>query len=293
MAELRARLSQNVDGEFFVDHTCIDCDTCRQLAPAVYSRSDEIEQSYVSSQPQSDEETTRALMALVACPTSSIGTVHRLNAREAARRFPELVADNIYYCGFTSAASFGASSYLVRQPDSNFLVDSPRAAAPLVRRLREMGGVRRLLLTHRDDVADHKRLRGFFNCERVLHEHDVSPGTRDVEVKLTIREPAPLGDGVVAIPVPGHTRGSVAYLYLNKYLFTGDHLWWSPKVGALHASYGVCWYNWRDQIRSMERLLDFRFEWVLPGHGQRYHASARVMKRELEQLIARMRKAAA
>jgi len=81
-------------------------------------------------------------MALVACPTSSIGTVHRLNAREAARRFPELVADNIYYCGFTSAASFGASSYLVRQPDSNFMVDSPLAAAPLVRRLREMGGVR-------------------------------------------------------------------------------------------------------------------------------------------------------
>ena len=26
----------NVDGEFFVDSTCIDCDACRQIAPAVF-----------------------------------------------------------------------------------------------------------------------------------------------------------------------------------------------------------------------------------------------------------------
>ncbi|XP_015064361.1 uncharacterized protein LOC107009532 [Solanum pennellii] len=28
-----ARRPQNVSGEFFVDHTCIDCDTCRWMAP--------------------------------------------------------------------------------------------------------------------------------------------------------------------------------------------------------------------------------------------------------------------
>ena len=33
MASLAKLLPENVPGEFFVDSTCIDCDTCRQLAP--------------------------------------------------------------------------------------------------------------------------------------------------------------------------------------------------------------------------------------------------------------------
>jgi glyoxylase-like metal-dependent hydrolase (beta-lactamase superfamily II) len=140
-------------------------------------------------------------------------------------------------------------------------------------------------------VADHARFRKQFGCERTIHRLEVSPAMRDIEVQLHITEPAPLGDDFVAIPVPGHTRGSLAYLYREKFLFSGDHLWWSPNVRALHASRRVCWYDWKEQIRSMERLLEFRFEWVLPGHGRRYQArSAGAMKREIQELILRMRK---
>jgi hypothetical protein len=40
----------------------------------------------------------------------------------------------------------------------------------------------------------------------------------------------------------------------------------------------------------MERLLAYEFEWVLPGHGQRFRAdSPAAMRRELERVIARMR----
>jgi hypothetical protein len=39
----------------------------------------------------------------------------------------------------------------------------------------------------------------------------------------------------------------------------------------------------------MERLLDYRFEWVLPGHGYRLHLEADAMRRELEALIGRMK----
>ncbi|KAL8129657.1 hypothetical protein V2J09_018812 [Rumex salicifolius] len=31
--ELRKSRPQNVAGEFYVDHTCINCDTCRWMAP--------------------------------------------------------------------------------------------------------------------------------------------------------------------------------------------------------------------------------------------------------------------
>lgn len=290
MARLEARLAQNVEGEFFVDDTCIDCDTCRQLAPSVYARSAQIEQSFVFQQPSSEAQRIRALMALVACPTASIGTLSNTNARSAASRFPERVDAEVYYCGFTSTASFGGSSYLVRRKNGNVLVDSPRAAAPLIRRIVELGGVRRMLLTHRDDVADHARFSEIFQCERVMHKDDISGATREVETQLAGHDPTSLEDEFEAIPVPGHTRGSVVFLYQRRFLFTGDHLWWSPNVKGLHASQRVCWYNWKKQTASMERLLDYEFEWVLPGHGWRYQAeSPAAMRQELEKLVLRMR----
>ena len=39
MANIKKRLPQNVEGEFFVDSTCIDCDACRQLAPETFTES--------------------------------------------------------------------------------------------------------------------------------------------------------------------------------------------------------------------------------------------------------------
>jgi hypothetical protein len=38
----------------------------------------------------------------------------------------------------------------------------------------------------------------------------------------------------------------------------------------------------------MKSLRGYRFEWVLPGHGRRYHANANTMAQELEKCIAWM-----
>jgi ferredoxin len=50
MANFFKRLKTNVEGNFFVDSTCIDCDTCRQLAPATFS--EEGDYSAVFRQPE-------------------------------------------------------------------------------------------------------------------------------------------------------------------------------------------------------------------------------------------------
>jgi hypothetical protein len=42
----------------------------------------------------------------------------------------------------------------------------------------------------------------------------------------------------------------------------------------------------------MEKLLAYRFEWVLPGHGRIGHAPAEQMQRHLENCLAWMKKAA-
>ena len=289
MARIEERLPENAEGEFYVDASCIDCATCRVVAPAVFGSLPR-DLAYVHHQPATEAENERAMMALVACPTASIGTVHRSDAREAAGAFPEPLEDEVHYCGYAAEASFGASSYLIVRPSGNVLVDSPRAAGPLLRRIGQLGGVRWMFLSHRDDVADHARFRRHFGCERLMHANDVTRDTADVERKVEGDDVVRLADDLVLIPVPGHTRGSAALLYRDRFLFTGDHLMGREDGSALYASRGVCWYSWPEQIRSMERLLDFDFAWVLPGHGGRYRAdSPAAMRREVERVIARMR----
>ena len=293
MARLVDRLPENVAGDFYVDASCIDCGTCREVARETFGiDGSATEQSYVRRQPASEEERLRAGMALVACPTSSIGDVSKSTLAAAVASFPEAILPElgVYFCGYAAESSFGARSYLVRREGGNVLVDSPRMASPLASRFDELGGVRQLFLTHRDDVADHAEWAARLGCERILHARDVTSGTRAVERKLEGDEPIRLADDLVAIPVPGHTRGSVALLYGDEVLFTGDHLWATEDGTRLHASRSVCWYSWPEQIRSVERLLEHRFSIVLPGHGRRFRAkSANAMRGELERLIARMR----
>src|SRR5688500_8175272 len=140
MARTDLALPENVPGDLFVDETCIDCDTCRQIEPAVYGRTRR-DLSFVRKQPETGAEKVRALMALLSCPTSSIGTHSKPDLAPALARLPEPIAQDIYYCGFTAESSFGATSYLIRRGAGNVLVDSPRAAKPLIRRLEELGGV--------------------------------------------------------------------------------------------------------------------------------------------------------
>lgn len=294
VARLADRLPDNAEGEVFVDSSCIDCATCRMLAPDTFAYSEARGQTIVRAQPGESHTRRRAALALVACPTSSIGTVSKdaLDVRSAAIAFPEPVAgrDDVFYCGYAAESSFGARAWLVQRPAGNVLVDSPRAAKPLLDRIHALGGVAQLFLTHRDDVADHAQLRARFGCERILHAADVSSDTRDVERRLDGVEPIRLGPDLLAIPVPGHTRGSTALLYDEAVLFTGDHLWATADRRDLVASRSVCWHSWPEQIHSVERLLDHRFEQILPGHGHPFRAASPAAMREaLEKLLKRLR----
>ena len=281
MADPKIAYPENVAGNFFVDETCIDCDLCRQIAPSVFK--EEWDHSIVSHQPESPEEAHRAAMALVACPTASIGARHKIDAAATAAAFPEHVDENVHFCGYASRNSYGASSYLIVRPEGNVLVDSPRFAAPLVRRIEEMGGVSLMVFSHQDDIADHEKFHEHFGCPRVIHRAD-SRGLR-AEKLLEGDDPTPLGQDLLTIPVPGHTRGHIVLLYRNKFLFTGDHLAWSDNRGGLIAFRDVAWYSWPEQTKSMKRLLDYRFEWVLPGHGRRAHLAPDAMLESLADCI--------
>jgi glyoxylase-like metal-dependent hydrolase (beta-lactamase superfamily II)/ferredoxin len=284
MADPKRRVSENPFGRFFVDASCIDCDQCRQVAPGLFEAS--TDHSFVARQPASAEEELRAGMALLTCPVGAIGDEEKADLAPAAAALPEPIEDGVYFCGYASERSFGASSYLVRRPEGNVLVDSPRFTAGLARRLEELGGVRWMFLSHGDDVADHAKFRQRFGCERIMH---VADATFAPERPIDGVDPVRLAPDLLAIPVPGHTEGSTALLYRDRTLFSGDHLWWNPDDERLAASRSYCWYSWEDQVESLKRLLEFPFEWVLPGHGHRVRLPADRMRVALRETIARAR----
>src|SRR6202040_1359209 len=100
MANLDKRLNTNLPGEFFVDSTCIDCDTCRQLAPAVFGEAPE--HAFVHRQPTTPEDRRLALYALVCRPTGSIGSLGKDRPQSVLDDFPLAVEEPVYYCGFNS-----------------------------------------------------------------------------------------------------------------------------------------------------------------------------------------------
>ena len=73
MAEKEAKFSDNVQGKFYVDENCIDCDLCREIAPAFFTRNDDEGHSYVHAQPNSDEELELCKEAMDDCPVEAIG----------------------------------------------------------------------------------------------------------------------------------------------------------------------------------------------------------------------------
>ena len=146
------RRPENAPGDFFVDHTCIDCDACRWIAPDTFTRVGGM--SAVTTQPRDANTRATALRALLSCPTSSI----HLDApadevKRAHEDFPRRLrvsADDddldgdattstscfrAYHLGFHSRSSYGAAPYLIALPDGRgcVMVDCP--AGPLPSRL--------------------------------------------------------------------------------------------------------------------------------------------------------------
>jgi glyoxylase-like metal-dependent hydrolase (beta-lactamase superfamily II) len=190
----------------------------------------------------------------------------------------------VYYCGLNSRKSFGATSYFMVHPKGNWLVDSPRFTPHLLRRFEAMGGIRYIILTHEDDVADAARFASHFGASRIIHCDD-SPAQPEAEIQIDGVAPVVIEPDFRIIPTPGHTRGHCVMLYQKRFLFTGDHLWWEPEARRLGASRSACWYSWPAQTASMRRLLNETFEWVLPGHGYRCHLPAAVMLNRLVSLV--------
>jgi glyoxylase-like metal-dependent hydrolase (beta-lactamase superfamily II)/ferredoxin len=287
----------NAEGSWYVDERCIDCGTCRDIAPGIFGMAGA--QSVVVAQPLATAGAAvgvrpatgqiGAWLAAQACPTQSIGIL--AEGGRPGRLYPRELGPGtgVFDLGYCAEDSFGASSWLVTRPAGNLLVDSPRWAPALVKAMEDRGGLAHVLLTHRDDVADADRYAAHFGARVWIHADDAGAAPYATD-RLTGLDEVTIAPGVVAVPVPGHTRGSVLFVVDGEYLFTGDSLAWSHERQSLMAFRHACWYSWSAQTDSLARFADsgHRFGWVLPGHGARVQRPAEDLHELLADLVGRM-----
>ena len=274
-------------GGWSVDERCTNCDVARQLAPGLIG---EVRgRSAVLRAPRDDAEVRQLHAAAHACPSRSIHPPDgRLDA--ALDPFPMALDDTVYLCGHNSRHTAGANSYLLRRPGgTSMMVDTPRWSSALADRYEALGPVTDVLLTHRDHAAHGRRYADRFGARLWIHEGDLDAAP-DADRVIRGIEPAPVADGVTAQPLPGHTRGSVLYLADDRYCFSGDSFHWSRTTGDIEVVHSVTWYSIEELAASLTRCAGrLRFEWLLPGHGDRRRLAADDMSARLVRLAARTR----
>lgn len=73
MADVDDKLEDNVAGKYYVDSSCIDCDVCRTTAPNNFAANEDEGYSFVSKQPENDDEIAQVDEAIESCPVEAIG----------------------------------------------------------------------------------------------------------------------------------------------------------------------------------------------------------------------------
>ncbi len=75
MAEQAKKVAENIPGRFYVDETCIDCELCRETAPANFTlkTGKGKRYSYVNRQPAGPAEIAACTAAMDECPVEAIG----------------------------------------------------------------------------------------------------------------------------------------------------------------------------------------------------------------------------
>lgn len=264
-----------------VNSRCINCMASRTMAPDLLEERDG--RSVFVRQPVTEDEVVAAWRAVEVCPTAAVRAPHGLN--RPANLFPQKLTDDVFRLGFNARTSYGAHSYFASNAGVPVMVDAPRWSSRLVDWISERGGLDHILLTHRDDVADAERYGQHFGARVWIHERDADSAPFATDIWRGDRPQGAISR-VKVLAVPGHTQGSVMYLLDDRYLFTGDSLAWNAKTRSLEAFREVCWYDWSEQLRSLQRLLSETFSWVLAGHGGSIELPPSEMRAQLARFLA-------
>ena len=152
-------------------------------------------------------------------------------------------------------------SHLLVRPDGNLLIYGSGGVDADAERFAALGGVSRHYLGHHHEALFPSRWPGL---PVLVHEGDRGPVEPALRVRATFRRRHMLGDDFEAIPIPGHTPGSTAYLWdsgEHRMLFTADSVYLRDGewVAAVLASSDRAAY-----VESLALLRDLEFDVLVP-----------------------------
>lgn len=267
-----------------VDTSCRRCTAAWSVAPGLIGEGPDGRARFVR-QPANPDEAMDAWRALYACPANAIHAPQGMTP--PAGIYPHELAEGAYRVGFNDPQAAGAQSYFIRTRSGlNLLIDGPRYMPSPAAFFERQGGLDHILLTHRDDVGGAGRYAERFGARTWIHEHDRHAAPWASDILRGDEATAPI-EGVRVIPLPGHSRGSVAYLVDRTYLLTGDSLYWDHRADRLEAFPDFCWYDWDIQLRSLAKLRSEHFSWVLAGHGGSVALAPERVQAELAAMLHR------
>lgn len=260
MAQLHARYPDNTPGAYYVDRSCIDCNKCRQVAPAHFA-AHEGGFSFVHAQPAGPLEEASCLDALSRCPVGAIGRDGLAPGPTPMRR----LMPDLWSCGHPSALTDEASSYLLVRPEGNVLVDVPDFHPALIPQLEALGDLRYIFITHEDTIGEVELFQAHFGAEVIMHAAEAHrlPLGADRPFEASFQ----LFDDLTVLHTPGHTSGSSCLLWQRRggLLFTGDHL---LPVGDTLMPVRFDWTSdWDRQLAEARGLLDLAWGHAFAAHG--------------------------
>jgi glyoxylase-like metal-dependent hydrolase (beta-lactamase superfamily II)/ferredoxin len=260
MAHRASAFPGNVPGAFYVDRTCIDCERCRQLAPAHFVGSP-AGHALLLNQPETPEEIAACERALSSCPVGAIGSDGAVEGPMAVR---QLLPD-LYACGFPSTQTDHADAYLIVRPEGNVLVDVPAFHPALVSQLQALGDLRYIFLSHEDTIGEVTDFQLHFGAEVIMHAAEADQV--ELGVAHAFETSGPIFEDLHVLHTPGHTAGSSCLLWRRHggCLFVGDHL--LPAGDALVPQRFDWTHDWEQQQAQARRLLNEPWHHGFPAHG--------------------------
>lgn len=73
MANRDDKVPESVEGRYYVDTQCIDCNLCRDIAPGNFAHQEEAGYAFVNKQPAGEEEESQCSESKDSCPVEAIG----------------------------------------------------------------------------------------------------------------------------------------------------------------------------------------------------------------------------
>ncbi|MEO3434510.1 MBL fold metallo-hydrolase [Inquilinus sp. CAU 1745] len=156
-------------------------------------------------------------------------------------------------------------SFLICSDDGNLLLNASEGALRSASAIDRLGGAGALWLGHwHEGITGAQAIADRLGTPVIIHEADREEAEKKVAIAQTFDDARQIRPDLRAIPIPGHTPGSTAYLWHGpdaRCLFTADSL--LVKDGELR---GVLLESSdrRAFLESLSRLRDIEFELLIP-----------------------------